>query len=95
MDIKWAAKRLEEGNPVRRDSWDVGSYIGNKGGLFWCCAHEETYNSPSVSINYSFSLTDIAADDWEEVIILEPYGWHLVPPNHKSGWQNPEFFLVL
>ena len=75
MDIKWAAKQLKKKKPVRRAAWKPGEYVGNDGSLFYCIAHEETYNSPSVTIHYDMSLEDAIADDWHAVTILPEHGY--------------------
>jgi len=75
MNIQWAARQLKKKNPVRRKSWNLGEYVGNDGRLFYCCAHEETYNSPSVTIHFDMSLEDALANDWEKVTILPEHGY--------------------
>lgn len=93
MNIMWASRRLMQKKPVRRKSWGAGEYVGNDGRLFYCCAHEETYNSPSVSITYVPALVDMTANDWEPVTVLESHGWVVEPaPGTGYSWQDQEFF---
>jgi hypothetical protein len=77
MNFIWAAEQLQGCRPVRRQSWKLGEYVGNDRGLFWCAAHEETYNIPSVSIDYNGTIEDYLADDWESVTIYPACKWHV------------------
>jgi hypothetical protein len=83
MDFIWAAKQLQEGNPVRRKSWGLGEYVGSDHGLFWCCAHEETYNYPSVTIDYIPRIEDFLANDWEAVKILPAHKWKVIGQHYR------------
>lgn len=92
MDIKWASRQLKKSKPVRRKSWRLGEFVGNEGGLFYCCAHEETYNTPSVTVNYIPSLDDMLASDWEKVTVLPPHGWIVVAAPPRYHWEVQKFF---
>lgn len=94
MNIQWATRRLMQKKPVRRKSWGAGEFVGNDGGLFYCCAHEETYNIPSVSINYIPALQDMLATDWEPVTILESHAWVVerAPDSKGYSWEAGQEF---